>query len=186
MNVELFQGFMQASHLRKDGNASRLLREFIESFDTTKEKDDWVVSFLDSDDFGHKINRLLYRELVFPVLHCGFVEKDAWSLYYLARTSLNLRDAEDLHELVLNLTSNEYLRLCYEADPAFRNVRETLLGSVIGMLSYAIHEWPDGLCVEEGEIDSALAFGRQIDVEMVNESFFREVEGILQQAVQRK
>lgn len=175
MKEELYQEYRNAIEQGNRQEASEKVRVFISSFDVNSDRKGWVRQFLESADHGHKIRHELFREIVFPELLKGYQCRDAWSLYYLAQTTRNLRDAYDLWAQIDQRSEDSLLELCHEADPGFRDVGRELLDRVRRKLSFATHEWPAGLCLEIEEIEKLLKQGRKLDRESRHTGFFDEV-----------
>lgn len=182
MRQTYYQEYIQAKERGDRSLAADKLRWFIDSFECDSDKILWVRQFLESGEYGHKIHHALYQEVIFPVLLSGYTAQDPWSVYFLAKTVQNLHEDRELHEKVGWHTERSLLKLCFELEPDFRDVREYLLRAVVGTLEFYIHEWPSGLCGEITDVEEYLALGRRLDSSNNYTNFFDEVSGILEEA----
>ena len=185
MKSALYEEFRSFSAIGDRKRAAKSVRSFIDSFEGVNERGIWVREYLEKGDFGHKIRHELYLELVFPELFSGYQRKEPWSLYFLAHTIQNIYGCRELHEELDWETEYSLLKSTFEIEPGYRDVRARLLATTFSRLSYAIHEWPSGLCCEIDDVESDLEFCRVLDTENKYDLGMNEVQAILEQAEER-
>lgn len=183
MKIKFFNKFKEAKNLGHKAEAKTNVDLFIRSFSGLDEKSEWVKSYLEEGDFGHKIRHEVYEEVIFPVLLRGYKNHDPWALYWLAETMQNIYASKKLHELIDFKSEFELLRECFANDRNNDKVRVALLEHLRGSFSFAIHEWPTAVIYEAGEspddLLAEIAYARTLDKEGTYSAFFSEVEEIV-------
>ncbi len=143
MNEQLYHEFLDKRHLDKE-RAPLALAEFIASFEDEQAKGEWVREFLNRGDYGHKIRHEIYRDLIFPLLLCGFRDEDSWAIYQLSRTIQNVYDVKEFWKEIGCATKLDLLEKSYFLAPS-DEVRRELLQQLIQWFDYCQHEWPSGI-----------------------------------------
>jgi hypothetical protein len=173
--------------------AGATLAAFLQSFNTSEEREQWTRTFLTTHIYGERVRHEIYAELIFPVLLAGSKRNDVWSLYWLAGTSQNLYRARELHEQVNFKGEIGFLKEAYAINHRSSEVREALLNSLLDYFRHASHEWPAGILWgmngatldQCDEIMSEVKFARQLDHERAHTSSLDEFEGKLIQYRER-
>lgn len=181
--------YKQYSYLKTCGlrsEARQHLQQFIDSFTSITEKEQWTRQFLETEEheYSYKIRHELYESVVFPALLSGYQRQDPWSLLWLARTAQNFYKAKHLHEQIDLKTDYGLLKECYSLDPCNSEVKKGLVSIQLQWFQYCIHEYPIGVLYgwhgatfdECQEILSEIKFVRELDTEKVQEEFLNEVQ----------
>jgi hypothetical protein len=186
MELEHYKQYLHFKTIGLRAEARQNLLQFINSFTSLTEKEQWTRQFLEAEEheYGDKIRHELYEGVVFPALLKGYQNHDPWSVLWLARTAQNLYKARHLHEQIDLKTDYGLLKECYSLDPSNPEVQKDLLSMQIRSLQYCIHEYPtgilygkDGATTDEcQEILSEIQFVRKLDTEKSQEKFLNEVQ----------
>jgi hypothetical protein len=145
MKPELYAEFLALRERGRREESGQALAQFVASFRTPEGKRAWVQSFLEADDDNRlRIHTELYENLVFPVLHEGYLRNDAWSVFWLARTAQNLYALRSLHETVGFKSDFDLFTQAYQLEPTGQT-RRHLLATQVRWFRYCQHEWPAGI-----------------------------------------
>jgi hypothetical protein len=192
MNLELYEQFVALKDAGRRAEAKPFLDLFIASFETEDEIREWVFAFLREGSYGHKIRHEIYENLVYPVLLKGYLERDATSIEWLARTVSNLYELRSPHPLLHHKSEIALWKEAYELQPS-RQVQEQLLASELWRFDYAQHEWPAGiLCGMNGasleeyaHILKDVDFARSLDTDQAYAQYFHDFEAKVHQYMDR-
>lgn len=66
MKLQYYQKYLYFKHKGLRKQAQKELTLFITSFDDFTEKAIWTKQFLESEEYGHRIQYRLYQEIIFP------------------------------------------------------------------------------------------------------------------------
>lgn len=184
MELDYYKQYLHYKAVGFRSEARANLQQFIDSFVSITEKEQWTREFLEAGEYGHKIRYELYEEVVFPALLNGYQRKDPWSVLWLARTAQNLYKVKHLHEQIDLKTDFGLLKECYLLDPNNIEIRKDLLNIQVQWLQYCIHEYPtgilygnDGATTEEcQEILSEIGFVREFDTKKIQEELLNDVQ----------
>ncbi|MBW3636378.1 MAG: hypothetical protein KY445_07930 [Armatimonadetes bacterium] len=135
MDSELYERFVEAKNKGLKRQLTELANQFIASFNSQEEKEVWVREFLENGGYGHRIRHEIYRDLVFPVLLAGYKRKDAWSTFWLAKTTSNLHDLKQFHSAIENKGAIQLLTEAYNLSPS-PDVRKELLEKYLAWISW--------------------------------------------------
>ena len=182
MKTELYQRYLAHRTAGRKRDASDTIREFVASCTGPQDRQEWVRQFLEDGGHEHRIRHEVYESLVFPVLLDGYVRRDFWSIYWLAKTASSLYAASSLHAQLEYKAERQLFREAFEIQPT-GEVRRCLLEAYVAEFSYSQHEWPagilygtDGATLEEcKEILRDIDFVRTLD-DGSNEHFLKEYE----------
>jgi len=189
MNSALYEGYLALLAEGRRKEAGLMLRAFLRSFTTSKERDEWTCNFLSTHAYGARVRHEIYAELIFPVLLAGSKRNDLWSLYWLAGTSQNLYTARGLHEQIEFKGEVGLLKEAYGIDRNSTEVREALLKCLLGYFRHASHEWPAGILwgmngatlAQCNEIMAEVTLARELDREFAYSLLVDEFESKLRQ-----
>jgi hypothetical protein len=186
MKLEYYKQYLHLKTVGLRAEARQNLLQFINSFASFAEKEQWTRQFLETEEheYGYKIRHELYEGVVFPALLKGYQNQDPWSILWLARTARNFEQARHLHEQIDLKTGHELLKECYSIDPSNAEVQTDLLRMQVRGFEYCIHEDPagilsgqDGATIDEcQEILAEIEFVRKLDPEKIQERFLNEVQ----------
>lgn len=191
MNKALYEKFFVLKESGRRTEAKPVLEEFIASFQTFEEKQDWTWDFLERGEYGHKIRHELYVEVLFPVLLEGYRRNDARSLFFLAKTALKLQGQSALRSQVDNKGEYQLLRDAYEIAPS-EDAGKLLLNWYMGWFGDCAHEYPTGILygtsgatpAECDELLEDIEFARTLD-DGIRADYFRELEAQVREYRQR-
>ena len=183
MKPNLYEQYLSLKKLGIKTEAKIVLDEFIASFQSFEEKENWVRQFLEGGDFGHKIRYEIYTNLVFPILLKGYSQKDVWSIFWLAKTSQNLYTNASLHAVIEFKSEFQLLAEAYALEPT-EQIRLHLLKELIRWFNYSQHEWPSGILygVNGASIEECdgillnVEFARELDQDNVYEPILDDFE----------
>ena len=183
MKADLYEQFVSLKNLGKKAEAKVAVNLFIASFETWEEKRVWVYSFLSAEEYGHKIRHEIYETLVYPVLLNGYLEGDATSIVWLAKTATNLYALKSPHPSLKHKTDFALFKEAYKLEPN-EGVRAHLLNTLLNWFSFSQHEWPagilygmDGANIEQcEEILQEVEFARSLDIQRRHNSYFSDFE----------
>jgi hypothetical protein len=186
MELEYYEQYLHLKTVGLRSEARQRLQQFINSFNSIAEKEQWTRQFLEAEEYeyGYKIRHELYERVVFPALLNGYQRYDPWSVLWLARTAQNFYKARHLHEQIDFKTEYGLLKECYLLAPSNSAVHKDLLSIQIQWFQYCIHEYPTGILYgsngatinECQEILSEIEFLRKLDTEKTQEKFLNEVQ----------
>lgn len=145
MQAELFTHYKQALARGERALARKLLLEFIDSFGSLDEKQQWSLDYLRNRENASPIRHELYTGVIFPVLLAGYRQNDPDCLYWLEMTAPNLYRAEQLWAQVDHLSAREFCTRLLVLRPDDMKTRQRLLSIFIEGFRYAEHEWPAGI-----------------------------------------
>jgi hypothetical protein len=128
MNLELYERFVALKDAGRRAEAKPYLDSFIASFETQDEIQKWVFKFLREGNYGHRIRHEIYENLVYPTLLKGYLERDAESVEWLARTVDSLYQLKSPHPLLYRKPEFQLWKEAYDLHPS-EQIREKLLAS---------------------------------------------------------
>lgn len=185
MDLQLYQQFVTLKAQRKKSEAKDALTDFIASFQSFEEKQQWVHAFLESQPLAqaHKIRHELYEQLVFPVLREGYERKEAWAIRWLAKTVQNLYAVPALHAIIGRKSELQLLKEAYALEP-LAEIRGDLLQVELRWFAYCQHEWPLGILygtnqATRGELEDILReieFTKTLDKAAAHAVFLADFE----------
>jgi hypothetical protein len=191
MDNALYQKFVALKEIGKKTEANTALEEFIASFHTPEEKQEWAWDFLEHGEYGHKIRHELYTEVIFPVLLEGYRRNDARSLFFLAKTAQNLYADRSLLSQVDNKGEYQLLREADALTPT-EEIRHALLRWDLNWFGHCEHEYPTGILygsdgatlAECEEILQEVEFARTLD-DGTHATYLQEFEAKVREYRQR-
>ena len=192
MDTALYQKFAILKETGRKREAKAALTEFLASFETEEQKQEWAWEFLECGDYGHKIRHEIYAVLIFPVLLEGYRRRDARSLYYLAKTAQNLYANPKLRSQLDDKGKYELLHEAYSLAPS-GEIRKLLLCWYMNWFGYCGHEYPAGILYDFSrganiseceEILKDIAFARTLD-DGTRADYFQEFEEKVREYRQR-
>jgi len=190
MNTLYFDKFEESKNLGLKKEASKYIKQFIESFEGLDGEKLWIRDYLEKRDYGHKVRHELYEKVIFPYLKEGYARNEPWAMYWLAETIQNLYTSEKLHEQIEFKTDYYLLKQCFKLESANDDIRLSLLDRMANQLCYATHEWPTGILYAPDEkpkdLIDEIEFGRNLDKEEKYTQLFEETLDIVKQDMQRK
>ncbi len=144
MNIEHYREFRDFEEKGLKKQASKSVRAFISSFQSSKDIEEWVWEYLPkiATNRHSRIRHEIFCELVFPTLRDGYKNGDFASTLWLGKLSQNLYQLQSAHEALDGVSEIELYNRCHEIDPENDEVRLLLLKSIVSWLAYAEHEWP--------------------------------------------
>lgn len=145
MKVEYYNQYLHFKSIGLRAKATENLKQFIDSFESFEEKEQWTRDFLESGDSEDIIRHEIYKIVVFPVLLKGYQKQDFWSLTWLIKTIQNIYKVKTLHEQIDFKTDYQLLQDCYSIEPQNPEIRQALLKKLLSWLDYSIHEYPRGI-----------------------------------------
>lgn len=147
MNSEHYQNFLQFQSLGQKKKATKSLRDFISSFESTEEIENWVWANLADLRFNSnaRVRHEIFYELIYPVLKSGYSKGDFTSTLWLAKLIQNVYQMGKIHEELVGVSEMELLRKCHTLEPENNEVRLLLLECIVKVLQYSEHEWPRGI-----------------------------------------
>lgn len=183
MKAEYYNQYLHFKSIGLRAKATENLKQFIDSFESFEEKEQWTRDFLESGEYGHKIRHELYEIVVFPVLLKGYQKRDFWSLTWLIKTIHNIYKVKTLHEQIDFKTDYQLLQDCYSIDSQNPKIRKALLKKLLSWLDYSIHEYPMGILYGHngGTIDECqdilthIEFVKKLDPEEKFKDFLDDV-----------
>lgn len=182
MKTELYQRYLAHRTAGRKRDASDTIREFVASCTGPQDRQEWVRQFLEDGGHEHRIRHEVYESLVFPVLLDGYVRRDFWSIYWLAKTASSLYAASSLHAQLEYKAERQLFREAFELQPT-SEIRRCLLEAYLAEFSHCQHEWPAGILygMDGATIDDCadllqdVDFVRSLD-DGANEHFLKEFE----------
>lgn len=184
MNIEYYQNFLRFQSLGQKNNATKSLRDFISSFESIEEIDNWVwVNLADlSSNSNARVRHEIFHELIYPVLKSGYNKGDFTSTLWLAKLIQNVYQMAKIHEELVGVSEMELLRKCHTLEPENNEVRLLLLECIVKLLQYSEHEWPrgilyshDGATLEQcGEIAIEIELALSLDKECQYTEFIKQ------------
>ena len=192
MNTNLYEQFVSLKNLGKKAEAKAALDLFIASFETLEEKRVWVCSFLEAEDYGHRVRHEIYENLVYRVLLDGYLKGDVTSVAWLARTASNLYAIKSPHPLLKHKTEFALFKEAYRLEPNER-IETDLLNTLINWFSFSQHEWPAGILYEMDGADigqcedilQEIKFARSLDHQRNYEGYLSEFEAKVHEYIKR-
>lgn len=147
MNSEHYQNFLRFQSLGQKNKATKSLRDFISSFESIEEIDNWVWANLAdlSSNSNARVRHEIFHELIYPVLKSGYNKGDFTSTLWLAKLIQNVYQMAKIHEELVGVSEMELLRKCHTLEPENNEVRLLLLECIVKVLQYSEHEWPRGI-----------------------------------------
>ena len=150
MNIDYYENFSRELEAGLKKQASKSLRQFIDSFNDEADVQQWVWSFLPGLEKNRHscIRHELFIELVYPVLKRGFLAGDVASTLWLGKLSQNIYQSQGLFVELGSLFERDFYQKAYELQPENPEARQLLLNSIMSWLAHCQHEWPD--CILHG------------------------------------
>jgi hypothetical protein len=139
MDISLFDDFRAKLAQGRRREAATALDDFIGSFETSAEKQQFTRWLLAQPGGERAASRHELRsEVVLPVLLEGYARGDAWSTYWLAMIGAG-------SGLTGGKSKLDLLKDCLSAEWEPARVRGSLLAELLRGFEYAVHEWPAGI-----------------------------------------
>ena len=184
MNNQYYQEFRDHEERGLKKQASASLRMFIKSFETKREKENWVWENLPSlvKNRHSRIRHEIFHELVYPILKAGYMNSDFASTIWLGKLVQNIYQAKELHEELGWVTELNLYEKAHEIDPSNTEARLLFLKAIVAWLEYSEHEWPsgilygnDGASLEQcDEIEDEVQRVLRLDREHVHSEFIEQ------------
>ena len=151
MDEEACERFFNLDKAGRRKESKLALRQFVDSFRSKVERDNWARAFLEKqeffdrfDRFGFRIRQELFDEVVWPLLNQGRQNIDPKCLFWLAALEQNLFTPRYRDNLV-ELNRLRLLREAYDAEPLSPLIHRALLATLLDLFRHADHEWPSGI-----------------------------------------
>ena len=186
MNNELYKQYKQYEALGLKDKAKMAVNEFIKSFQSEKEKEEWVNKNFDNLETNRhsRIRHEIFEEIIFPVLMKQYQERNLNGMLRLAQSIQNLYSCEALHQKTGYLTEGQICKDAFTLFPSSDEARRMYLKTKIKYFEYSIHEWPsgilwgnDGASLEEvKELEKSLKETSSLDKEGNHKSFLEDYE----------
>lgn len=194
MIIEKYYEFMDQENKGMKDEAKQRLSEFINSFSSFEEKEEWTYEYLSSLKKNHlRIRHELYESIIFPVLLYGFRKREINAMHWIVKTRNNLFSAQELYKEIDYISPDDIMQECHTMEPFNSEISETFLGMKIDFISYSQHEWPSGILygangasLEECyEIKDELMLIRNLDQDKKYEEYLNDYELKLELYIER-
>lgn len=193
MKQALFEQYEVAKTRGDQRLAANLIADFIGTFATDEEREEWTRWYLNNGAIGHAVRRELFEQVVFPVLLAGYQRSDPWCVEMLERYAENLYKAEHLWSQIGYQTKMQLAERRLELTPNDIETKERLLKNFINWFQYSEHEWPAGILYgADGatepqcqEILQGIHKARALDEGRVHSRYLDQYEAKVQQYIHR-
>ena len=193
MKQTLFEQYETAKEQGNKRLATSLIANFIETFTTDEEREEWTRWYMENRSVGHAVRHELFEHILFPVLLAGHKRSDPWCIEMLERCAQNLYKAEHLWSQIGYQTEMQLAELLLELTPHDLQAKERVLGHLIRWFNYSEHEWPAGILYgSDGatepqcqEILQSLRKARELDERRAYAQYLNQFEAKLQIYIHR-
>ncbi|MBP6529304.1 MAG: hypothetical protein KA260_04235 [Burkholderiales bacterium] len=145
MNAELFDLY-EAARSRGDNRLStKALKEFIDSFCSNEEREDWTRWYLTNRSVSQRMRHEIFEGVVFPVLLTGYKLGDPWCIGWLEACMQNLYSAKHLWAQIGYKSALELAEELVAASPCDADAKQRVLSHLIAWFHHCEHEWPAGI-----------------------------------------
>ncbi len=145
MKQALFEQYETAKEQGNKRLAASLIADFIKTFATDEEREEWTRWYMSNRAIGHAVRHELFEQVIFPVLLSGHRTSDPWCIEMLERCAQNLYKAEHLWSQVGYQTEMQLAERRLEITPNDMKAKERVLEHLISWFQYSEHEWPAGI-----------------------------------------
>ena len=170
MDEEACERFFSLDKAGRRKESKLAFRDFVGSFQSEMERDNWARDFLESqkffnrfDEFGIRVRQELFDEILWPLLNQGIQKEDTKCLFWLAALQQNLF-APQYRARASELDRLQLLRRAYDAEPHSLLIGKALLAALLDLFRYADHEWPSGILTDGPEIEALSDYERLIEL----------------------
>ena len=193
MKKKLFEQYETAKEQGNKRLAASLIANFIETFTTDAEREEWTRWYVSNRAIGNSVRHELFEQVIFPVLLAGHKRSDPWCIEVLERCAQNLYKAEHLWSQVGYQTEMQLAEHRLELTPNDIATKERVLGHLINWFQYSEHEWPAGILYgSDGatepqcqEILQSIHKARSLDNGQVHSQYLNQFEAKVHQYIHR-
>lgn len=193
MKQALFEKYETAKEQGNKRLATSLISEFIDTFTTHEEREEWTRWYMNNRAAEHAVRHEVFEQVIFPVLLARYQRSEPWCIEMLERCTQNLYKAEHLWSQVGHQTEMQLAEHRLELTPNDLKAKERVLEHLISWFSYSEHEWPaailygsDGATATEcQEILHSLHKARMLDSGQVHSHFLDQYEAKVHHYIDR-
>lgn len=193
MKQTLFEQYETAKEQGNKRLAASLISEFIETFTTDEEREEWTRWYMNNRAVEHTVRHELFEQVIFPVLLAGHQRSDPWCIEMLERCAQNLYKAKHLWSQVGYQTEMQLAEHRLELTPNDLKAKKRVLEHLISWFRYSEHKWPAGILygsdgateTECQEILHSLHKARMLDGCQVHSHFLDQYEAKVHQYIDR-
>lgn len=184
MKEELYEQYLTYKNLGVKSKAKSTLNQFILSFTSFEEKEEWVWDHIEKLPTKKNgcIRYEIFNEMVFPVLLKGYKENSFRATLLMSKFIHNINQSQKAIKELGHISEEKLLEKCSELDPSNEEVRHLRLKQFINWLDFSQHEWPsgilygmDGASIDQcHEIEQSLETIKKLDIEKQYTSYIQD------------